>query len=77
MPKYQELNEGASFSNNSSMDYFEILSSILVTIAKGEHIVQCIREVLVQDPSFTPLSLFKYLSKNDRQIRCHNLIGFL
>lgn len=77
MPEHQELNEGASFSNNSSMDYFEILSSILVTIAKGEHIVQCIREVLVQDPSFTPMSLFKYLAKNDRQIRCHNLTAFL
>lgn len=59
------------------MDYFEILSSILVTIAKGEHIVQCIREVLVQDPSFTPMGLFKYLNRNDNMIRCHHLIEFL
>ena len=51
-------------SQLNEMDLFEMLASVLVTIARGEHILQSMREILVTDPAFTPMSLFKYLSRN-------------
>ena len=61
----------------NEMDLFEMLASVLVTIARGEHILQSMREVIVTDPSFTPMSLFKYLAKNNYSVHRKELISFL
>lgn len=49
----------------------------MVTIAKSEQIMQCMREVLVSDPTFSPMTLFKYLGKGATQLSRGNIIGFL
>lgn len=54
-----------------------MLASVLVTSAKSEQILQCMREVLVNDPTFTPMTLFKYLAGNSAQISRKNIIAFL
>lgn len=54
-----------------------MLANVLVTISKGEQILQCIREVLVSNNLFTPLTLFKYLSHNGSTLTKKNLIAFL
>ncbi|TXH53650.1 MAG: hypothetical protein E6Q89_09190 [Bacteroidia bacterium] len=54
-----------------------MLSSVLVTIAKSEEILQCMREILVMDPYFTPMSLFKYLTAGSTQLSRKNIISFL
>jgi hypothetical protein len=54
-----------------------MLSSVLVSIAKSEQILQCMREVLVTDPTFTPLALFRYLAGNAGHLSRRHIIEFL
>ena len=54
-----------------------MLAKIFLTISKGEQILQCIREVFVSHPLFSPMSLFKYLSHNGSSITKKNLLTFL
>ena len=61
----------------SELQLCEIVANILVTISKGEQILQCIREVLVTNNLFAPMNLFKYLSFGNASITRKNLLQFL
>jgi len=61
----------------SDLDLFEMLSSLLVTIARSEQILQSMREVLITDSTFTPMSLFKYLVGSHHCLTRSHLVRFL
>ena len=64
-------------ANPTEMDLFEMLASVLVTMGRGEHILQCMRETLATDPLFTPMSLFKYLTKGCHYLTREQVLQFL
>jgi hypothetical protein len=64
-------------SREDSSQIYEMLSVLFLTLSKGEQIQQCIREVLTSHPLFSPLPLFRYLSKNGTVIKKEHLIVFL
>ena len=54
-----------------------MLSVLFLTLSKGEQVQQCIREVLTSHPFFSPMTLFKYISKNTSAITKEHLLQFL
>ena len=54
-----------------------MLSVLFLTVSKGEQVQQCIREVMTSHPLFSPLPLFKYISRNGNTIYRENLLSFL
>lgn len=58
-------------------EIYEMLSVLFLTLSKGEQVQQCIREVLTAHPLFSPMPLFKYISKNGSVIKKEHLLLFL
>ena len=54
-----------------------MLSVLFLTLSKGEQVQQCIREVMTSHPFFSPMALFKYISKGTPTITKEHLIQFL
>jgi hypothetical protein len=54
-----------------------MLSVLFLTASKGDQVQQCIREVMTSHPLFSPLPLFKYISKNGTAITKDHILAFL
>lgn len=60
-------------SKDDQAQIYEMLSVLFLTLSKGEQQQQCIREVMTSHPFFSPMALFKYISKNGTVIKKEHL----
>ena len=62
---------------DSNLQIYEMLTSLFVTISKGEQIIDSIKEVLTTFDLFHPLVLFKYLIRGNPILQPKHIVSFL
>ena len=61
----------------SNLQIYEMLTSLFVTISKGEQIIDSIKEVLTTFDLFHPLVLFNYLTRGNPILQPKHIVSFL